>query len=482
MMSRISNYVRGFSVLLSDVAMCCLIVGLIPLLAKWELYAALPVWIGYLAALFLADDLMASFGVPMNVYLLGNGAVIGAGTFLTFRYSWCSSGSMEMRMLLACCAAGTGVHGAAAAYRLPGSNGILRYVDCMIAALAFYLYAVFQTGFPGNQEFIPLTLAAMGLDLLMVNHLRTGDESRSVIRGAGAGGKLVLALMFSGCLIVTGAVVGLASGQVHSFVDVLLVVLSWGWNLVEVVFGVIGRVLGAIILLLVMILPATPKAAKDNMMASVQESAEEIVEYTGIVVPGWMFGAVLGAGALVLAGWIMYRLRHTTFQRKTVRRKRRRVVRRSYLFPALMMTVKRIRERLAFEWTYRRFRKTPQGLFVLAERVGKQRKVGRRASESPGEYMRRLDGVLRAQQESSRAAGDGQAEVDEESSLNVEADEGSSLHAGVGECSSPNAGVGECSSLARLADILDRIYYAGQSCELTAGEYQNYADQIFTIR
>lgn len=60
MMGRISNYLRGISVLLSDAALCCLTIGLIPLLAKWQMDAALPVWIGYLCLLFLADDLMFS--------------------------------------------------------------------------------------------------------------------------------------------------------------------------------------------------------------------------------------------------------------------------------------------------------------------------------------------------------------------------------------------------------------------------------------
>lgn len=452
MTGRISNYLRGISVLISDVAVCCLTVGLIPLLAKWEMNAALPVWIGYLCLLFLADDLMAAFGVPMNVYLIGNGATIGLGAFLVSRCSWCVPDSVDIRLLLFICAAGTGIHGAAAACRLPGSNGILRYVDSLIVLLAFYLYAVFETGLPGNPEFLPLTLAAMALDLVMVNHLRTGEENKSVIHGAGAGGKLVLALVLTGCLTVTGIIVGLASGQVHSVVDILLVIMTYLWKIAEVIFGVIGRVLGGIILFLVMLLPATPQAARQNMMDTVQESAEEIIDSTGILLPEWVLYAVLGAAALALAGWVMYQLRHTTLRRKIIKKSHHRMVRKSYLLPALLALCRRIRERLAFECAYRCCRKTPQGLFVLAERIGKQKKLGRRVHESPGEYMRRLDLVLKAQQESSSGAAAGE--------------KGTSYD--------------DC-SLAYLGEMLDRIYYAGQHCELTPEEYGNYVQKLRTI-
>lgn len=452
MMSRISNYLRGISALVSDVAVCCLIVGLIPLLARWEMDAALPVWIGYLCLLFLADEIMASVGVPMNVYLLGNGAVIATGSFLVFRCSWCVPDSLDIRVLLFICAAGTGIHGAIAAYRLPGSNGLLRYVDSMIVILAFYLYAVFETGIPGNQEFVPLTLAALALDLLMVNHLRTGDESKSVIHGAGAGGKLVLALLLAGCLIVTGAVVGLASGQVHGIVDILLVIMMYLWKIAEIVFRVIGTVLGGLILLLVMFLPATPQSARQNMMDSVQESAEEVIETTGTVLPEWVLYTVLGVGAFVLAGWVMYKLRHTTFRRKLVRRNRHRIVRKSYLLPALLMLCRRIRERLVFEYAYCRSRKTPQGLLVLAERIGKQKKIGRRVHESPGEYMRRLELVLEAQQEAGRT-------IPEQTKA---AEEGCSL--------------------SHLGELLDRIYYAGQHCRLTSEEYLGYVKKLQEVQ
>lgn len=452
MMGRISNYLRGISVLLSDAALCCLIIGLIPLLAKWQMDAALPVWIGYLCLLFLADDLMASFGVPVNAYLIGNGVFIAAGTYAVLHCAWCAPGSFDIRVLLGLCAAGTGIHGAIAAYCLPGSNGILRYVDMMIVVLAFYLYAVFETGMPGNPEFIPFTLAVMALDLLMVNHLRTGEESKSVIHGAGTGGKLVLVLMLIICLTVTGVIVGLASGQVHSFVDLALAVLAYLWKIIELVFRVIGKVLGGIILLLVMFLPATPPAAKQNMMAAVQENAEEVMESTGIVLPERVLYAVLGGAVLALAGWIMYQLRHTTFRRKTWRPGRHRLVRKSYLLPALAALCRQIRDRLAFEWAYRRFRKTPQGLLVLAERTGKQKKIGRRIHESPGEYMRRLDLVLKAQQESSESAGE---------------------EKGISE---------DGCSLAHLGKLLDRIYYAGQPCRLTPAEYQGYVRLLQAIQ
>lgn len=441
---RISNYLRGISALLSDIALFGLIVGLIPLLAGWELHIALMCWIVCVCLLFLADDLMVSFGVPVNAYLIANGLMIGGMTFLTFRASWWLPDSFDIQVLLGFGVVGTGIHGAIAAWRLPGSNGLVRYVDCIAGAAAFYLYAVYFTGRPCNPEFFFLALAAMALDLVTVNRLRTGDESERVIHGAGVGGKMVLALMLAGFLAVTAVVVGLASGQIHGAVDILLVILSWLWKIAEVVFGVIGKVLGGIILLLVMLLPGTPKAARETMMASVQESTEEIVDTAGIAVPDWVFYAVLGAGALALTCWIMYQLRHTRLKRRAFRPGRRRVVRRSYLFPALLELCRRLKDRIVFAWLYRRFRKTPQGLLVMAEQIGRQRKVGRRVNEGPGEYLRRLDRVLSAQ---------------------------------------PGQGERQTSgSLADLGEMLDKIYYAGQSCGLTPAEYKHYAELLQTLQ
>jgi hypothetical protein len=51
----------------------------------------------------------------------------------------------------------------------------------------------------------------------------------------------------------------------------------------------------------------------------------------------------------------------------------------------------RVRDAVIFEWEYLRYRKTPQGVFVLAQRIGRRHKVVRRRDESPGAYIRRLD-------------------------------------------------------------------------------------------
>ena len=228
-MRGLADVLRGFCVLLSDVALICLAVMLVPLLSRLDISIGYEVWIVYLLLQFLISYGMMTAGVSVNLYLLVETALVAAGTWLTCRASLAQtaavSGNRLMGELLLCVgmgAAATGIHGAWAAYRLPGSNGILRYVDCLIAALAFYLYAAYEMGETGDRRLLGIALAAVLFDLLAVNQLRTGEECPSVIQGAGTGGRLLLGIIFLLCLAVTGAVVGLASGQVHSLVDVLL--------------------------------------------------------------------------------------------------------------------------------------------------------------------------------------------------------------------------------------------------------------------
>ncbi|MCD8369828.1 MAG: hypothetical protein LUC94_05765, partial [Clostridiales bacterium] len=85
--------------------------------------------------------------------------------------------------------------------------------------------------------------------------------------------------------------------------------------------------------------------------------------------------------------------------------------------------------------------------FLLAERIGHSIKMSRKPSESPGAYVRRLAGVW-------------------ENGAKPEVDAVSR--------SDGTAGGSELASLLGLADMLERVFYAGQSIRLTDEEYRKY--------
>ena len=447
MLERIWDYLRGISVLLSDAAISCLVLILVPVVMDWEFQMALTVWLVWLCMQFLINNLMMIVTVPVNLYLIFNGIAIAVGSFLVFRYSFCSQYEIEMLGFLAAAAAGTGIHSAVMAWRLPGSNGILRYVDTIIVVLAFYLYAVYSTGYPVHSDILALALAAMILDLFAVNQLRTGAESGAVIQGSGTGGKILLFLLAFGCLGITGIVVGVASGQVHSLVDLLLAVLKSLWSVVSVVFIILEAILKRVILFMVMFLPATPDSARETVMMSFQEDMEDIAEYTGITVPVWVLQLVAAAALLLLAGWILYQFRGSRIQRSRQLVKKRKTVRKNYFFSAVRELLRRLAEQIHMELTYLRYRKTPQGLLLFAERIGKQNGIGRCKSESPGAYVRRLAAVLESREQ----------EADQNENRHYEYD------------------------LMLLADHLDRIFYAGESLVLEPQAYRDYLQQLRSI-
>lgn len=288
-MRRLTDYLRGVSVLLSDVAACCLTLYVISAAIKMSRFSLpLSVWAGYLLLLFLADYILAGIGLPVNLYLLINGIGIAAGSFLTVRNSLFIPRYEFHVGYAVLAAAASGIHAAVLAYRLPGSNRILRYVDILILLLGFYLYTIFWMGQEPEPQVTALTLGVMLLDMWMVGRLRTGEEGQAVIQGAGVGGRLVLAVLFAASLLLTGFLVGSASGQVKSAVDVMLVILKWAAAAVEFIFGIIGFVLGRIILFLAYLLPSTPSRARENIAMNLGMGTEEALEETGSVLPAWV--------------------------------------------------------------------------------------------------------------------------------------------------------------------------------------------------
>lgn len=436
MNNRITELLRGVSVLVSDISAACLLLVLIPLEFQWDFSVAIPLWLGVVCLQFLIGYAMLSAGTAVNRYLVFHGAAIVGSCVLVLRYSYCNPGWDSMRWFLGMFVLAAGVHSAVASWRLPESNHILRYVDAQIILLAFYLYTEFRSGHQGSAEYTVLPLAAMFLDLLTVNRLRTGGEQENVIHGAGTGGKLLLAVIGAGCLVLTAVIVGRGAEEIHTAVDVLVVFLGYLWSVVNLFFYIVAVILAGIILIFAWLLPSTPQAARENMQEMVQENVEVVAELAEEAIPLWVFELLGILPLLGIAGWILYRYRGKTLKRIKRISRRRNVVRKSRLFAALKEVLRNLRERLVFEVNYRRYRKTPQGLFVLAERTGKRCKLPRKKQESPGEYLRRLESEL---------------------------------------------GMGEAKSLCQLAGLLDRIWYAGQDCALEPEEYKRYVKVIQNI-
>ncbi len=451
------SYLRGVSVLLGDAAILMLFFYVVEAIMPGHAFSvAAAVWCLYLGILFLADDLLARFGVSMNFYLFFNGAVILAGSFLVVRGSACVPYENSFFAYLGAGAAATGIHGAVCGYRLPGADRILRYVDVLIVVTGFYLYAVFESGRGIHREAMGLGLAVMVLDLMVVNRLRTGDEAHFVIRGTGMGSRLILAGMFGVSLMATTILVGAASGQVHSAVDVFLLIMGYALQVLEAFFTVVGWILAKIILLFLWFSPTVSQGTRENIGENLGFATQEIAgEGTGIFFWVFAFGGIL-ALVLVLA-WVFYQLRHVRVERRRTVFRKSRAVRKSYFWKELLALGKKAREWVVFEGNYCLYRNTPEGVYVFAERLGRRKRIRRRKAEAPGEYMRRLAVLLeekRQKEAKTGVLGDREGEAKGK----------------------------ERNELYDLADKLDRIFYGRNEGEngsrMTEGECRSCRERI----
>lgn len=444
-MSGFRDYLRGACVLLSDVAACAVVLYLLPVFPDISLvWLPLGAWAGFQLAHFLVSLYLTGRGISMNAYLIWNGAAAVLGAFLVGRAALCPEYTGMLAVLAGACVLLTTAHGAYAAWSLPGANLIIKYVDCLVVLVAFYLYAAAGSGRMPDRDIMVLTAAALLLNLAVINHLRTNDESVNIIRGAGAGSRLILLVVILAIAALTGLVIGVASGQVHSAVDAFLWLMIQVAGAVNVVFTIIGTVLAWIIILVFSFFPAMPQAARENAQTMLKENVEELVEETGLTLPLW-FWQILGAILLAAAiAGILYTFRNVKLSRVRRPAGRKRAAKKSYVGAELKRLFTKAREAAVFELCYRKYRRTPAGLLIFADRTGRRIKsrekgsrenLGRRKGESPGEYMRRLAAHVPEGEE-------GRAE--------------------------------DAESLRHLADLFDELYYHGQDISLTRAECLRY--------
>lgn len=436
MRSRMTELLQGISALISDIAAAALLLILIPFGMQLDFYVPFWLWLGAVCIQFLAGYFLLSLGTSVNFYLIVQGIFIAGNCVLVLHTSYCNPGWENMCWFLGLFVLVVSVHAALAAWYLPEANQLLRFADILVILLAFFLYTEFYFKRQADRVYTVLPLAAMLFDLWTISRLRTAGEQEHVICGAGTGGKLLLLFICGSCLFLTVGIVGFGAEEVHSAVDVLLVILRSLWAVITLFFRLIGAILAGILLFFLWILPAVPQAAQENIQMAVMENVEEAVTLTEQVIPLWFFALLGILCAVGILGWILYQYRGKRW--KVIRRhvNRKRVVRNSCLFEALKALFCAGKEFLIFEWKYWKYRKTPQGLFVLAEREGRKRHLARKKNESPGSYLRRLsEQGIREDTEQKKA-------------------------------------------LCQLSECLERLWYAGETSSLSLEEYKWYEKAI----
>lgn len=412
-------------------------------------------WILILAVQVLVSLVAVGRGVPAVWYVLWNLAATAFLAFAVFRGTYETvggavniSGSADLGFWAAFFAVLAGIHAAAAAWYLPGANGLLRYVDVLAVSAVLWLWISSQV-MPG--EYIsPLiaAAAAMILDLLAVNQIRTREEGEEVIYGSGTGGKLALAAVALVIFLVTAVCIGAASGQINSAVDVLLVILKFAGRLLTWILGIFTLIIAAVLVFGMMLLPGKLSPLEERMTENLGESAAELTGGQWLHFPPWFWPAAGAAALVICLAVTLVKLRGIKLKRPADSRPAARVVRKNKAWEAIRLFLLRLAQRIAGEVRYFSNRNTAAGLFIYAQRMGAGHGSPRRASEGPGEYLRRLaaTGGPRPKESSDASPGGGME--------------------------TPAA------ALLRLAETMDRIYYGGSTDDLFPPACREYRLEI----
>ena len=433
MREHLSNALRGFALAIAAAAFGAVCMAL--MLALYDIprtvqLAALP-WALLLLALALLCELMTARGANLLIYVAACAALLLAGGENIVSSTAFIPGSSGFPVLLRLLVWASGAACAYAVQKLPSSNAYVRLGDVLIGSVACYLCACFSLNDALISPILTLALCAIAACLLTAAALRAGGESDSVIRGTGAGGMLVMLALLLVCAVLSSALLALASGRVDGLVAFLLA----AWR------GIVGVISRAFELFVRFIALFAPKPVHYNMAPAQQDSLA--LSASGIEIsarmPQWIIYLFIAFMALLIAGVvlaILWALRGVKLSRPS-RKRARRVTRQSHMLAALRARLHALREHISFELAYRRFRRTPEGLYVLAMRRCRAKALKKRPSESPGTYIRRLHGAL------LQTSG--------------------------------------MSTLDALADKLDRALYAGEAVPLSRGESDAFAAQIAAL-
>lgn len=431
----ISSVLRSFVCALTTAAYGALTIAL--MLALYDIprtaQLAVLLWGGVLLAQSAACELLARRSMSMLAYLAVSAAILGFGGEQIVRYTTFTPASSGFPMLLRMCIWTSGAVCAYACQKEPGSNAFVRLSDILILSLGAYMATLYSLGEEMIPSVLALSLCALLLCMLISASLRAGGESDSVIRGTGMGGYLVIGLLLGLCLLLAALLLNVSGSHVSGLVEAFLLV----WDVFSRAAMTMLTILGLLLARLF---------GGQRMMERQQIVHEDSPAYSSAIMqemgtaPQWVVYLVMGLIGAVVLGVILailWVLRSTKIGRTHKKKKRRKVTRSSHAMAAIRAALAKLCTLVTFELRYRANRRTPQGLYILAVRTGRIKRIPRKKHESPGAYIRRLHQMLLTQ-----------------------------------------TGL---STLDRLADMLDRALYGDGKPHLSHGEADAFAAQIRAI-
>lgn len=395
MKDHIGSALRSFAAALTAAALGALCIAL--MLALYDIPRTMELafvpWAALLLMQALVCQLLVSRSATLLAYLLANGFLLLVFGEQVVARTLFIPGSSGFPVFLRICIWISGMTCAYAAQKQPGSNVFVRCADALIIAGTSYMAIVFALGEAAIPSAAVLTLSALLLCMVLTAALRAGGESDSVIRGAGAGGWLVLGALLGICLLLAVLLLSLTGSHIGGLVDRLLLL----WNLIA---DAAVSILTAFALLMARLLGgphtiARPAVYQEDSLAYQSGPMKE----TGTA-PEWVVYLVMGLiAALIIAGIlaILIALRRTRLQASPSKRRRRKAKRKSYAAHALRALLCKAAEAISFEIFYRLNSRSVQGLYVLAVRTCRLKRLPRLKRESPGAYIRRLHGILLSQ-------------------------------------------------------------------------------------
>lgn len=389
-------------------------------------------WILTLALQAIVNEIMIARGATQLLFLIVNGVLLFFGCGELVSRTAFIPGSSGFPVLLRILFFSSGLVGAYAAQKEPGSNVFVRLQDALVLLATAYLAAAFALGDAPHITILAFALATFVVSIILTAALRAGGESDSVIRGTGVGGWLILLAILALCLLFTAGILTVSGGHIESIVDVIL--LLW---------KALRRIGTAALYALAWFLSLFAVKYKPVRIDPVYETPDmpNLEGLGNVDAPAWIvyvFFAAVAAVIIMMIVVVIRMLHGAKLTRTRAAKRRRRVTRKSHFLSALRALISAAADRITFETAYRFGPPSPQRLYVLATRTGRLRRLGKKRGETPGAYLRRYHLALTAQH-------------------------------------SP-------SSLDALADSLDAVLYGGKNSAFSREEYMRIAGQIRALR
>jgi len=430
MKEHLSAAVRSFVCAIVAASLGALLIVLMLALYDIDRTVALDIrtWVLALALQAVINEILLARGTTQLLFLAVNGALLFFFSGRLVSATVFIPGSSGFPVLLRMLFFSSGIAGAAAAQKDPGSNVFVRCADALICGAATYLAAAFFLGDALHFPVLGLSLIGILLTMMLTASLRAGGESDSVVRGTGIGGWLVLLGLLALCLLFTAGILGASTGHVESLVEFIRFI----WQILYL----IGR--GALYALawFLSLFVSRYGYIRNEPVADMQETPD-LAPFTVPDTPQWIvyvfWAVILGAAAVVIVVILRALAGAKLTKTRTVRR-RRRVTRKSHFLAALRAMLSAFLASASFEIAYRFGAPSVQRLYVLAVRTGRLHRLSKKSGETPGAYLRRFHLALTAQAAES--------------------------------------------SLDRLAVLLDAALYGGAKAQLSGSEYESYARQI----